>query len=389
MAQSIQTEVAVVGAGLVGMTAAIALAQLHRPVVLIDAKAAMTATTPEWDARVYALTEHTIAWLTAIGVWAHVDITRIQAIDAMQLWGHDSESALTLNAEDAHLMHMGCIIENQNLMVACWQALLATEVPMQTAACVKMVQSTDCAWLSLSNGATVQAQLILAADGAQSWVRQQAHVNTRLVPFDQIAIVANYAAAQAHHAVARQWFDAHETLALLPLPQQLVSMVWALPTARATALLSLAPQALADQVALRSQHLLGDLKPVGQTLSFMLNQQTAQQFIAQRVVFMGDAAHQVHPMAGQGVNLGFKDVIKLCELAIKLNRLQDIGDAGFLRQYERARKLDVLAMNGLTSGLDTLFASQQSSLKQVTRWGMQWLNKSHVVKQYLIQQATL
>lgn len=389
MAQSIHTEVAVVGAGLVGMTAAIALAQQHKAVVLIDAKAPMTTTLPAWDARVYALTEATISWLTAIGVWAYVDTTRVQPIDAMQLWGHDAAAALTLSAEDAHLLQMGCIIENQNLMAACWQSLQATDVTMQTTACVSMVQHADCAALSLSNGATLQAKLILAADGVQSWVRQQANISTQLVPFAQIAIVANYAAGLAHRAVARQWFDTHETLALLPLPQQMVSMVWALPAARATTLLSLTPQALADAVALRSQHVLGELSPVGHTLSFTLNQQTAAQFIAQRVVIMGDAAHQVHPMAGQGVNLGFKDVMKFCALATKLNRLQDIGDAGFLRQYARARKLDVLAMNGLTSGLDTLFASQHSSLKQLTQWGMQRVNNVQAVKKHLILQATL
>ena len=133
--------------------------------------------------------------------------------------------------------------------------------------------------------------------------------------------------------------------------------------------------------------MLGDLKPIGKTLSFALHSQIAMQFIAERLALVGDAAHQIHPMAGQGVNLGFRDVMELTSLATKIHPMQDLGDAAFLRQYARARKADTLAMNTLTSGLDALFASDSKMLKQLTSWGLRQLNRKASVKKLLIQQV--
>ena len=122
-----------------------------------------------------------------------------------------------------------------------------------------------------------------------------------------------------------------------------------------------------------------------------LNQQTATRLIAERVVLLGDAAHQIHPMAGQGVNLGFRDVMQLASLATKLHAMQNMGDKTFLRQFERARKADILTMNQLTSGLDGLFASNRPLAKQVTTIviskGLQLLNKQAYIKKLLIQQV--
>jgi 2-polyprenylphenol 6-hydroxylase len=124
-------------------------------------------------------------------------------------------------------------------------------------------------------------------------------------------------------------------------------------------------------------------------LSFDLNQQTAQTLIGARMVLMGDAAHQVHPMAGQGVNLGFRDVMQLTEMVAKLSTMHDIGDDGFLRRYARARQLDVLRMNTLTSGLDSMFASSAGWLQGLVGRGMQVMDRQAWLKKYLVQTATL
>jgi 2-polyprenylphenol 6-hydroxylase len=158
-------------------------------------------------------------------------------------------------------------------------------------------------------------------------------------------------------------------------------------TERAEELLELSSVDLAAQVEAKSKHVLGALKPVGKTLSFSLNQQTAASLIAERMVLVGDAAHQIHPMAGQGVNLGFRDVIALQELLSSAHAMQDVGEYGFLRKYERARGADIAAMNTLTTGLDYLFASESAMLKKVTNWGLQQLNRQTTLKKLLIQQA--
>ena len=155
----------------------------------------------------------------------------------------------------------------------------------------------------------------------------------------------------------------------------------------AQALLNLTDEALAEQVQIRSNNVLGELKPASQTFSFALKQVTANQLIADRVVLIGDAAHQVHPMAGQGANLGFRDVIGLESLIAGAHVMQDIGEFSFLRRYERARISDILGMNILTTGLDSLFAFESTAIKNIANFGMQQLDKHPGMKNILIQQA--
>ena len=182
---------------------------------------------------------------------------------------------------------------------------------------------------------------------------------------------------------------ADDVLALLPLPDKHVSMVWSMSTQKAAQLLMLSADELARSVHEQAQGVLGQLKPVGSMQSFELNQQTATKLIAERMALVGDAAHQIHPMAGQGMNLGFRDVMKLAELTTKYQdiKCQDVGDYNLLRQYERSRKADIVTMNSLTTGLDYLFASENSFVKTATHLGLRQLNRQAVIKKLLVQQA--
>ena len=396
--QLLNADVIIIGAGLVGLAAAIALAEQDKNVVLVSNhklvpsyKPAAQAKVNTWDERVYALTPAAESWLSAIGQWDNVDKTRVSNIDAMQVWGADSE--LLLKAEDANLAKLGLIIENQNLMAALWQKIEALDVTVITdAECVNIeYTSADIALLlesKLDKSLTkLVTKLIVAADGTQSWVRQKLNIGIAQKNYQQTAIVANFIAEKPHNQIARQWFEKHDTLALLPLPNQHVSMVWSLSTDQATELLLLPAEELSSRVQAQSKHSLGQLTLIGQIKSVELRQQTATQLIAERTVFVGDAAHQIHPMAGQGVNLGFRDVMKLTALSAKLHAMQDIGDTGFLRQYERARKADMIAMNYLTTGLDYLFASEQTWLTKLTQFGLKQINQRSSIKKRLIQHA--
>ncbi len=379
----IDTDIIVVGAGLVGLSAAIAFAQQGKNVVLVDAKKPATKLKKAWDERVYALTPGTEAWFSALGVWAGVDKNRINAINAMHIW--QADATLTLTDSDASLPKLGVIIENQNLLNALWQQIKALDVTVVTdKQCASLYSLPPQAQLGLRGNITVAAKLIVAADGVNSWLRQQVNIGVHHKSFQQTAIVANFLADKNHSNIARQWFAPHDTLALLPLPNQYVSMVWSVSTEKASELLLLSEHELAQRVFEQSLGVLGNLKLVGKTLSFELNQQTATKRIAERMALVGDAAHQIHPMAGQGVNLGFRDVMKLAELTTKC---QDVGDYNVLRQYERARAADIATMNTLTTGLDYLFASENSALKTATNWGLRQLNRRVTIKKRLIQQA--
>lgn len=395
MANKINTDVIVVGAGLVGLAAAIALVLQHKNVVLVSDKPALqtksTFNHDAWDERVYALTPATEAWLKAIGVWDFIDENRVNSIDSMHIWG--AETDLLLNASDANVAKLGLIIENQQLMTALWQQVKKLGVTVVTdARCTKLEYSANEAILRLEPSpqitfSQISAKLIVAADGLHSWVRQQAGIVVDVKKYDQVAVVANFLIEKPHQNEARQWFGAHDVLALLPLPNRHVSMVWSVSTEKAAQLLALTSDQLCGQVQTQSQGRLGELNLVGQIKDAALNQQTALNLIAKRIVLVGDAAHQIHPMAGQGVNLGFRDVMKLAQLTTKLHAMHDVGEYTFLRQYERARKADMISMNSLTSGLDYLFATEQPVLKKLTNWGMQQITRQPSLKKRLIQQA--
>jgi 2-polyprenylphenol 6-hydroxylase len=390
MIKQTQTDLVIVGAGLVGLTAAISFARQQKKVVLLDAHKPVKTMHNGWDQRIYALTESSVSWLKSIGVWDELNLARVNDIQAMQLWGPSGGQALNLNAGDANLSQMGYILENQNLVKACWQVLDRLDVVvMAETTCKSMSVSDRHVSLRLDDDQVVTAKLLIAADGSDSWVRQQSNISVNFKSFNQTALVANFEVEIHHQNIARQWFDVHETLALLPLPQKVVSIVWAMPTAQAGELLSLTSEALVEHVESRTHSILGKFRPLNKALPFVLNQKTASQLVSNRVVLMGDAAHQVHPMAGQGVNLGFGDVMKLSELTTNMNTLHDIGDFAFLRKYERARKLDILQMNQLTTGLDTLFAVNQSWLPKLAEWGMQLIERQDVIKRQLIRHATL
>lgn len=390
MANKMDCDVIVVGAGLVGLAAAIALSVQHKNVVLLSDKPASetlpTLDSDSWDERVYALTPSTEAWFKEMGVWDFVDENRVNVINSMNIWG--AETDVVLNAGDANVAKLGLIIENQQLMVALWQKLKTLDVTVVAdARGTKIEYTASEVILHMESAKQINAKLIVAADGVHSWVRQQANINVDVKNYDQVAVVANFLAENPHFNEAKQWFNAHDILALLPLPNRQVSMVWSVSTERAAQLLALSSDALCEQVQLQSQGLMGKLKQIGQTKNATLKQQTASQMIGERVVLVGDAAHQVHPMAGQGVNLGFRDVMELAQLTTKLHAMHDIGERTVLRQFERARKADVTGMNSLTSGLDYLFATEQKMLKKLTNWGLQAIARQPSIKKLLIQQA--
>lgn len=381
-------DVAVVGAGLVGLATAIALAEQGKRIVLVDAKERAGYTSSTWDARIYAITPSTEAFLKALGVWAFVNAARINPVKAMALWHEGASDSLNLLADDANLDKLACIVENNQLMHALWERVDALDVTMVLGSpCTDIEYQDDTVVVDLVNGQQISASLLVAADGVNSFVRQQLGLATNDKDFDQVALVANYIVGKAHGNIARQWFSPHETLALLPLPQQQVSMVWALETERAKQLLSLSEESLAEQVEVQARGQLGQLKAASKTYSFPLRQITASKLIAERVVLIGDAAHQVHPMAGQGANLGFRDVMSLAKLITSSHALQDIGDATFLRRYERDRKADVVSMNTLTSGLDYFFSSNNQLMKRLATSSMEQLEKRLSMKNILIKQA--
>jgi len=396
--QIIKTDVAVVGAGLVGLSAALAMHQLELKVTLIAAEQASDSVfeADEWDQRIYAISPQNMHWLMHLGVWQHLNPARVTAVQAMQIWGDASAEALKLDADQVNANAMAYILEERVLREAMLQELKAQDVHIEYGVAQSFSMQNQQAVLSLDSGLPIQSDLLLAADGAHSWLRQQANIAVTEKDYQQTAIVANFDIEVIHADIARQWFRQEQSgcdagthcgiLAWLPLPGRRVSIVWSAPTAYAQQLMQLDDAAFAEQVRLAGNAELGEMKLITARAAFPLYLKKATVLAQDALVLLGDAAHRIHPMAGQGVNLGFRDVIALAAVLKQRNRYQTLHDPSLLKQYTRNRKADVMEMTALTNGLYHLFDSENTLVQKVRNWGLRQTNQ-RVLKKVLAERA--
>ncbi len=392
----LKTDIAIVGAGLVGLAAAVGLQQAGYSVVIIDSKNPIKEATgldaQVWDSRVYAISPKNAAWLKDLGVWQQLNPMRIGEMQTMEISGDASSPPLTLLAEDANTDYLGFIVEAKVLSWALMQQVEALGVyTLFDAPCARLAISSSSATVHLKTGQTVESALLLAADGIHSWVRQQLNMPLQKKAYDQEAIVANFEIEKSHTNIARQWFaqDAegkNSILAWLPLPDNRISIVWSVSTQYAENLLLLSEEEFTLQVKLAGNNALGEMSLINSPTSFSLALQKSTTLTQDCVVLIGDAAHQVHPMAGQGVNLGFRDVIDLLSVLKEKNQYQSVNDSSLLKGYSRVRKVDALNMRLLTDGLYRFFESQNSMVKKVRTLGLS-ATKYKAIKKLLVVNA--
>ena len=383
-----QVDVAIVGAGLVGASLAAALAGSGLKLALIE-RAAPAAPRPDWDSRVYALSPASVAFLEGIGAWRRLDAARVTPIHEMRIFGDDGRSRLDFSAYESGVLELAATVESSRLQHALWQgleaqrnlALLCPAVPSQ------LHHGKSGVEIRIENGGSVTAKLAVGADGANSWLRHAAGFEVSAEPYGQSGVVANFACARAHRNIAYQWFRRDGVLAYLPLPRQHISIVWSTPEPHARELLALSPAALCAQVAAAAGGMLGELEPVTPPVAFPLSRLSAARRVRPRFALVGDAAHVVHPLAGQGVNLGFGDARAFAGLLLG-NRVADPGDYFLLRRFERARAEDILALRWITDGLVRLFGSSHPIATCMRNFGLNLTNSMPVIKTLLARRAT-
>ena len=382
-------DVIIVGAGSVGASFALALQGAGLRLAVVDAQIPRPAAdAAEWDSRVYAISPGSAAFLESCGAWDALDASRLCRIEDMQVYGDDTLSAISFGAYKAGLRELAVIVENRELQRALGQALERAHVKIiAPAACRELSFTADAALLELADGRTLRARLIVGADGADSWVRGQTAIEVRTRPYQQTAVVANFAIALPHRGVAAQWFRRDGVLALLPLPGARVSMVWSTAVEHADELLALTVEELAAQVAAAAQSAYGEMSVITPPAAFPLRMQRVERLVLPRLALIGDAAHNVHPLAGQGVNLGFRDARELAQVLIGRGAQADCGDYPLLRRFERARREDIATMRLTTDTLQRLFNNDDARLAKLRNLGLRLANRQPYLKNLLVRHA--
>ena len=352
-------DVAVAGGGVVGAACALALARAGLDVALVEARPVPRWLAEQPDLRVYALAPDNAALLDALGVWPQVVRARAQPYRKMRVWDAGGGDELAFDAATLARDELGWIVENGLLVDRLWAALVAAGVQVHCPARVQgMEQDEAGVRLQLDDGTRLEARVAVAADGGASELRRLAGLDVDAHDYGQRGVVAFIETADPHQETAWQRFLPTGPLALLPFTQGRSSIVWTLPEAEAARVLALDDPAFAVALTDASAARLGRAQPVSERAAFPLRRQLVRQQVAGRVLVLGDAAHVVHPLAGQGVNLGLRDVAALrAEVESAQARRVDWASAHRLQRWARRRRSDNTVSAYAFEGINRLYSN--------------------------------
>ncbi len=386
-------DVAIIGGGLVGGSLAVALADVGVAVVLVDARAEPatmpgTGDTGQFDTRVFAIRPAGRQFLEHCGIWRYVDEARVAPVTRMVVTGDDGVSRLTFDAYRSGMPELAVIVENAVLQAALRRALEQRDVvrTLHGRRCEAVRWRNQAVSIGLDDGQLIEAQLVVAADGANSRVRELAGIPVSESAYGHSAVVANFETTVEHRGTARQWFRSDGVLALLPLPGKRVSMVWSTQQAHADELMVLPQGDLAERVAAASGHALGELTQIGDAAVFPLRLMKAASITAMQLALVGDAAHNVHPLAGQGLNLGLADASSLASVIAQRGPAA-IGSEAVLARYRRSRAEEIMAMQLTTDGLHHLFQSSAPGVAWLRNTGLRLTERLALLKRLLVKHA--
>lgn len=379
-------DIAVVGGGVVGAALALALRQQGFKVHLIERGAGPKPWNPVgYDLRVYAMAPASARFLSGLGVWDAILRSRASPYEVMRIWDEHPAQALRFECSEVRTPQLGHIVENDLLLDVLWQKLDGVTVHRQCDV-TGLTEMPYGVMLSLSDGRSIDAGLVIAADGADSRLRELAGIETTGWAYPQKAIVAHVNTEKPHRRTALQRFLPTGPLAFLPLEDGRSSIVWS--TTQADELLALDDAAFRERLREAIHSDLGEITASTPRLSFPLRLLHAHDYVRGRLVLAGDAAHVVHPLAGQGVNLGLADAQLLVELLAQARaQVRDIGNSRLLKRYERARKADNIDMLAVTDGLYRAFDTRAETWDGLRMVGMSAVNQLGPLKSLLVQRA--
>jgi 2-octaprenylphenol hydroxylase len=377
-------EVIVVGGGVVGAATALALFRQGFDVALVERAARPALFKAEaWDPRVYALSPGSVRFLDALGVWNRIEAQRASAYERMQVWEQEPAQGLSFDAAELGVPELGFIVEDGLLRASLWDSLggVAIYTGAQTAGYAPRR-------LQLSDGPALEAPLLIGAEGADSRLREWAGIEPAGWSYPQRSIVCHVATELPHGGTAYQRFLPNGPLAFLPLSDGRSSIVWSTEQAEAEELLKLDDEAFCGRLAEAFGRRLGDVIGVTPRLSFPLRLLHAQEYVRPGLALVGDSAHVIHPLAGQGINLGLADAQALAEvLAEARAQRKPLGSLRQLQRYERRRKAENLEVMALTDALYRLFRQRAPAWEAVRGLGLSLVAAAGPVKRALARRA--
>jgi len=382
-------ELAVVGGGLVGLALGIACAEAGLETAVIDREEPAAMLAESFDGRASAIAFGSQRMLEALGIWREVGedaapILEIRVADA------DAPLFLHYDHRDVGDHPLGWLVENRVLRRALLTrvASLPRLRHLAPASVTSVERSAAGTSVHLAGGRVLRARLVAAADGKTSPLRESAAIRTIRWSYPQTGIVATVEHERPHEGVAVEHFLPAGPFAILPLTGNRSSLVWTERAALAPRLLALAAEPFAEELRRRFGDFLGEVRPVGPRWSYPLSFLHAERVHDERLALVGDAAHLIHPIAGQGLNLGLRDVAALAQVLVDRRRLGlDIGEAAGLTEYARWRSLDVLALSAVTDGLNRLFSNTIPPLKLARDLGLAAVNQMPPLKRFFMRHA--
>lgn len=384
-------DVIVVGAGMVGAAFAAALKGSPLSVALLDAgPPPVPLPADHFQLRVSAISPGTKSILEAGGAWGRMDASRVGPYRSMYVWDASSSGSIEFDAAEIGEPWLGYIIENNNIHHALLQSIESAgniqcrfnESP------ASLVVDRECGRLVLDSGETLSARLVVGADGARSWVRGELGIAASSRLYGQRAFVCQVRTARPHRQTAWQRYLPTGPVAFLPLANGDCSVVWTCDAELAADLEGLDEALFAERLADAFGRRLGDVEVVGPVVSFDLSRRQAERYVTERGALIGDAAHVVHPMAGQGANLGFGDAWSLARVLLEARRAErDIGSRHVLRRYERWRRSENFSMMRMLDALHGLFSSDFRVVRRVRGLGLDLVDHQDWLKHFLARQA--
>ena len=382
------TNIAVIGGGLVGSITAIGLASAGVATTLIDRDDLSLITNAEYDGRTLALSYGSRLILEQWNLWQALQ-HYVQPIEEIRVTNGDGKGYIHYDGQQTAAHPMGYIIEIRHFRQILLDRLnTLTSCTLKAPCTVKSLQPDVGKIIIELDGSALETQLVIGADGRHSMVRKSIGIQPVQWSYDQTAIVCVVKHAQPHYDCAFELFQPTGPLALLPMTEQRSSLIWTLPTAIASTFIQLCDDEFNDELQRRFGDSLGTLCVEGRRWSYVLEGAYCRNWFKGRAVLVGDACHAIHPVAGQGFNLGLRDADVLVNKIIQANhRGQDIGAPSLLASYQRQRRFDSLSMTIMTDGLVRLFSNHSSTLKMARGIGMHIINKLTPIKKILTRQA--